>query len=166
MIPADISRKWWSGPKTGAHGTIQTRPTEIREDAANVDWQPLRGVRSTLLEPLLDAEFAPARDFATSRLTARRRRTPNHRPFAFAAATQLAAHFPGFMPALDLEIGAERQPVRGRPVFGSSRTNIATTTRFFPRLPRRSAATSTLGSRRPSPAGRTHTPLSMIVSAI
>src|SRR5262249_24424413 len=46
----------------------------------------------SLLEPLLEAEFAPARYFAASRLTARRLRTPNHRPFGFAAATQLAAH--------------------------------------------------------------------------
>jgi predicted NACHT family NTPase len=45
-----------------------------------------------LLEPLLTAQFAPARDFAASRLTRRRLRSANHRPYAFAAATQLAAH--------------------------------------------------------------------------
>ena len=48
-----------------------------------------------LLEPLLRAEFAPARDFATGRLTGRRLRVANHRPYAFAAATQLAAHSAG-----------------------------------------------------------------------
>jgi predicted NACHT family NTPase len=48
----------------------------------------------SLLEPLLDADFAPARDFAASRLTDRRLRIPSHRSFAFAAATQLAAHSP------------------------------------------------------------------------
>lgn len=50
----------------------------------------------SLLEPLLDAEFAPARHFAASRLTPYRLCTPNHRPFAFAAATQLAAHSSAF----------------------------------------------------------------------
>src|SRR6202040_3626546 len=48
-----------------------------------------------LLEPLLTAEFAPARDFAASRLTRRCLRVANHRPYAFAAATQLAAHSAG-----------------------------------------------------------------------
>ena len=48
-----------------------------------------------LLEPLLTAEFAPARDFAASQLTGRRLRNANHRPYAFAAATQLAAHSAG-----------------------------------------------------------------------
>jgi hypothetical protein len=48
-----------------------------------------------LLEPLLTAEFAPARDFAASRLTGRRLRSADHRPYAFAAATQLAAHSAG-----------------------------------------------------------------------
>ena len=46
----------------------------------------------SLLEPLLRADFVPARDFAASRLTARRLRSADHRPYAFAAATQLAAH--------------------------------------------------------------------------
>jgi hypothetical protein len=50
----------------------------------------------SLLEPLLNAEFAPARDLAASRLTPYRLRTPDHRPFGFAAATQLAAHSPAF----------------------------------------------------------------------
>ena len=36
-----------------------------------------------LLEPLLTAEFAPARDFAASQLTGRRLRNANHRPYAF-----------------------------------------------------------------------------------
>ena len=48
-----------------------------------------------LLAPLLEADFAPARDFAASRLTARRLRSENHRPYAFAAAAQLAAHRAG-----------------------------------------------------------------------
>ena len=45
-----------------------------------------------LLEPLLTAEFAPARDFAIGLLTGRRVRSANGRPYAFAAATQLMAH--------------------------------------------------------------------------
>jgi len=45
-----------------------------------------------LLEPLLTAEFAPARDFAIGLLTGRRLRSANGRPYAFAAATQLMAH--------------------------------------------------------------------------
>jgi hypothetical protein len=49
----------------------------------------------SLLEPLLTADFAPARDFAAVRLTTRRLRSTNHRPYAFAAATQLAAHSSG-----------------------------------------------------------------------
>jgi hypothetical protein len=48
-----------------------------------------------LLEPLLTAEFAPAQDFAVSRLTGRRLRNANQRPYAFAAATQLATHSAG-----------------------------------------------------------------------
>jgi hypothetical protein len=48
-----------------------------------------------LLEPLLKAEFAPARDFAASRLTTRRLRNANNRPYGFAAATLLAAHSAG-----------------------------------------------------------------------
>jgi hypothetical protein len=50
----------------------------------------------SLLEPLLEAEFAPARDFVANRLTARRLSTPNHLPFAFAAATQLTVHSSAF----------------------------------------------------------------------
>jgi hypothetical protein len=48
-----------------------------------------------LLEPLLQAEFTPARDFAASRLTTRRLRGTNSRPYGFAAATLLAAHSAG-----------------------------------------------------------------------
>lgn len=49
----------------------------------------------SILEPLLTAQFAPARDFAASRLTARRLRAARHRPYAFAAAARLTAHSPG-----------------------------------------------------------------------
>ena len=63
-----------------------------------------------LLEPLLKAEFAPARDFAASRMTGRRLRNANHRPYAFSAATQLAAHSAGSCwPLLWQQVVGDRQ---------------------------------------------------------
>jgi hypothetical protein len=46
-----------------------------------------------LLEPLLKADFVPARDFAIGLLTGRNLRSESRRGYAFAAATQLLAHF-------------------------------------------------------------------------